>query len=194
MPDSPATYARAAFDAWHEQDAETIITLAEPATAQLLLARDPADEAWSSEPLCEGAAGSTYCTWSAEDVQLQLRVSNESAATMQPHAVTEAAFVPNPGDIAIWPLATQEEADTTQISVDEGHSPWMLDAATVGSAFAGAVLGWADAIVEPMGGSTYRVYDRATGVAVEAEIVQPVREGAGGIWVVSRLVAVTGNE
>ena len=41
---------------------------------------------------CEGAAGSSYCTWEGDEYTLQLRILNETASTGQPHAVAEVAF------------------------------------------------------------------------------------------------------
>jgi len=41
---------------------------------------------------CEGAAGSSYCTWVGDEYTLRLRVLNETASLGQPHAVTEVSF------------------------------------------------------------------------------------------------------
>jgi hypothetical protein len=185
-PDSPAGYAQAVFDAWLQDDAPTIIDLSTSATAQRLLNTDPEPDAWAGSPACEGAAGSTYCTWTSASSQLGLRVANEAASQGGPHAVTEAAFTPRVDGIAIWPLTTQEEADNTQQSVDQGHSPWIVDPIAVASSYANAVNGWQDPVAEEIGPSIYRVTDTATGVALDLEIAQPARQGEGGIWAVIR--------
>src|SRR5690606_2196345 len=106
--DSPAAYAEATFDAWLNDDSATVIQLSEPSAAQMLLARSPGDEKWTEAPLCEGAAGSTYCTWSSVDTQLVLRVANEAASLGEPHAVTEAAFIAPVDGVAVWPFTTQD--------------------------------------------------------------------------------------
>ena len=41
---------------------------------------------------CEGAAGSSYCTWVGDEYTVQLRILNETASLGQLHAVTEVAF------------------------------------------------------------------------------------------------------
>jgi hypothetical protein len=189
---SPAEYAQVAFDAWQGGDAVTLIRQANLPAAQLLLARQPGEETWAG-PACEGGAGSTYCAWEAEasqDVlpsQLVLRVGNEDAVADEPHALGEAFFARLVDHVAIWPLTTAEEAEHTQASVDEGHSPWMVDPATVVESFAAAELGWEEPVVEPLAVATYRVTDSATGVAATVDVAQPAREGSGGIWAVIRL-------
>ena len=41
---------------------------------------------------CEGAAGSSYCTWAGDEYTLQVRLGNELASRGEPHAVTEVVF------------------------------------------------------------------------------------------------------
>ena len=41
---------------------------------------------------CEGAAGSSYCTWEGDEYTMTVRVRNEAAAEQQQHAVTEVKF------------------------------------------------------------------------------------------------------
>jgi hypothetical protein len=187
-PTSGAEYAQAVFDAWQSGDSATVIELSGPATAQLLLARSPGDDQWSDTPSCEGAAGSTYCTWTSGGPSLQLRVLNEAASKGAAHAVSEAAFVEAPGAVAIWPFTSQEAADNTQQSVDDGHSPWQLEPSAVATSFAGAVLGWDNAVVETLSAPVnLRVSDATTGVSVDLELAQPSRPGNGGIWAITRL-------
>lgn len=187
---TPAGYARDAFNAWRTRDAATLVRLAQPSAAQLLLAR-PASERWSG-PSCEGAAGSTYCRWTANGVDLVLRVANQDAAAGRPRAVTEAFFQPAAGRVAVWPLTTSQEAANTQRSVDQGHSPWMLEPEAVVDSFARAVLHWDQPILERQGETTFLLTDAATGVTVQVEVGQPARGGRGGIWAVTRLGSLAG--
>jgi hypothetical protein len=90
-PNSPAGLAIAAFNAWVARDVTTLERLTSATAAQVLLAREAKDNVWVG-PTCEGAAGSTYCTWTAERARLVLRVGNEAASTGQTHAVVEASF------------------------------------------------------------------------------------------------------
>jgi hypothetical protein len=186
-PASPLAYAEATFNAWSSYDAATLINLPEPAPAQLLLARDPRMDTWSGPSLCEGAAGS-YCTWSSDSSQLVLRVANEAASQGQPHAVTEAAFIPTVSGIAIWPFTTQEAADNPQAMANQGHSPWMVNPATVVQFFTGSTLGWQAPVVEPtVDTARWSLTDGATGVVVHVTVSRPARQGFGGIWAVTRL-------
>jgi len=41
---------------------------------------------------CEGAAGSSYCTYEGDEYTMTVRVLNEMASRRQPHAVTEVRF------------------------------------------------------------------------------------------------------
>lgn len=187
----PADYASAAFDAWVDGDEDELRQRVQPSVAEFLLARGPGNVDPRPVPLCEGAAGSTYCTWllAEDDIQLLLRVDNQAASEGQPGAVVEAAFITSPGGVAIWPLTTQEEADNTQQSVDEGHSPWMLDPPTVITFYAEAELGWAEDTVDVAEGdheTPFLLTNTSTGLVVDVEVTRPARPGDGGIWAMAR--------
>jgi hypothetical protein len=186
LPTTPVAYAEATFAAWQSQDTARLQRLAQPADAALLIARHPQPgETWTG-PACEGAAGSSYCTWTTPTASLTIRVGNEAASQGHDHAVTEAFFDPPPGGVALWPLITAAEAANTQHQVDQGHSPWMLDPAAVADSFARAVLGWSEVDVTVEGPSAVRVADAGGTAAVELGVAQPARTGPGGIWVVIR--------
>lgn len=186
LPDDPTSYAAAAFRAWRRGDLSALSTLAEPQVVEILTAQAPEPGRWG-RPQCEGAAGSTYCAWTRPEVQLVLRVRNDLASTGEPQAVIEAFFTTAPDRVAIWPLTTQEQADNTQVQVDQGHSPWHLDPATVASSYASAELGWEDAVVEQVQPGTFRVTDPESGASALITLAQPAREGEGGIWAVTRV-------
>jgi hypothetical protein len=188
LPTDPQAYATATFRAWLAGNEARLSRLAAPPVADFLLARAPESTSGWSGPECEGAAGSTYCTWTRPETDIVIRVANEAASQGQTHAVTSAFFQPAGDDVAIWPFTTAEEASNTQDQVDQGHSPWMLDPAAVASFYASAVLGWTDADVfqaqpDPV---TFWVTDPATGTMAELVLDQPVRQGEGGIWAVTR--------
>jgi hypothetical protein len=188
LPDNPQAYATATFRAWLNGNEARLSRLAAPPVAQFLLARAPESASGWSGPSCEGAAGSTYCSWTRTETEVVVRVANEAASQGQPRAVTEAFFQPAGDDVAIWPFTTAEAASNTQDQVDQGHSPWMLDPAAVSSFYALAVLGWEDADVQqarpdPL---TFWVTDPASGTMAELTLGQPVRQGEGGIWAVTR--------
>jgi hypothetical protein len=88
-PTSPQAYAEAVFVAWQSTDGPTLRDLAEPGAVETLSATAPPRAAWTG-PTCEGAAGSSYCTWTSAGITLVLRVANEAAAHGEARAVTEA--------------------------------------------------------------------------------------------------------
>jgi hypothetical protein len=87
--DDPEGYATAAFQAWQQGDDATLELLTSPAALAVLTAQAPGTDEWTG-PVCDGAAGSSYCTWSGSGEQLVLRVANQAASTGEPHAVHEA--------------------------------------------------------------------------------------------------------
>jgi hypothetical protein len=91
LPRDPNGYATAAFLAWQQGDDATLERLTSPAALAVLTARAPGTGDWTG-PICEGAAGSSYCTWNGPEDQIVLRVANEAASTGQAHAVHEARF------------------------------------------------------------------------------------------------------
>ncbi|HEY8525475.1 MAG TPA: hypothetical protein VIL48_10955 [Acidimicrobiales bacterium] len=179
----PARYVAAAFRAWRTGDLAALDRYVPGAVLDFLAARAPEAGRWS-RPTCEGAAGSTYCTWSRSETRLTLRVANEPASQGEPDAVTSASFTPPAGGVAIWPFVTAEAAANAQEQVDQGHSPWLLEPSAVAGFYAGAVLGWDDAGVEPVRPGVYWLTDPATGARAEVELAQPARTGDGGIWAV----------
>jgi hypothetical protein len=184
LPTNPQAYATATFRAWLRGNETQLSRLAAPPVAQFLLARAPESTRGWSGPECEGAAGSTYCTWTRSETQIVIRVANEAASQGQTHAVTEAFFQPVGDDVAIWPFTTAEEANNTQDQVDQGHSPWLLDPAAVSSFYASAVLGWTDADVQQAQPDPVTFW--VTDLAAELVLAQPVRQGEGGIWAVTQ--------
>lgn len=75
-------------------DRATAMGLAEPDAVSTLFARTwKASDNWMFAS-CEGAAGSTYCSWTRPGEQLVVRVRNDLAGP--PVRVLEAAFKPLP--------------------------------------------------------------------------------------------------
>lgn len=189
VPDNPSDYAVAAFTAWQQGDLTALTDLAVPEVLSFLDAVSPDGGSWEG-PQFEGAMGSTYATWTRPDIDFVVRVGNEMASTGEPHAVREVFFSPAPGRVAIFPFTTQDEANTTQAQVDQGHQPWLLDPAMVASAYATAGLGWENPTVVMRQTGWYQVTDPATGAAADLALRQPARTGEGGIWAVTRAGSV----
>jgi hypothetical protein len=189
VPDNPSDYAVVTFTAWQQGDLTALADLAVPEVLAFLDAVSPDGGSWAG-PQFEGAMGSTYATWTRPDIDFVVRVGNEMASTGKPHAVREVFFSQAPGRMAIFPFTTQDEANTTQAQVDQGHQPWLLDPAMVASAYAAAGLGWDNATVVMRQTGWYEVTDPATGAAADLALQQPVRTGEGGIWAVTRAGSV----
>jgi hypothetical protein len=85
---APEDVALAFVSAWQAGDEELMSELADPdATGQTADLPRPSDPVYS---YCEGAAGSTYCTFEDDGGELVVRVSNEP-----PARVIELIFVPD---------------------------------------------------------------------------------------------------
>ena len=90
LPDSPRAYAQAFVTAWVDRD--------RPRAARLATA-SAVDAAFASTvqksptfTMCEGAAGSSYCTWQGDEYTMVVRVGNERVAQHQEQAVGEVRF------------------------------------------------------------------------------------------------------
>ena len=91
IPSDPEAYATALIRAWELGDAPVAEVFATDDAFNQLFAFEGggAPGIWQVT-FCEGAAGSTYCTFSAGgDATLTVRVVNELAAQSSPDAVTE---------------------------------------------------------------------------------------------------------
>jgi hypothetical protein len=90
IPDNARDYAGAFVTAWAERDRVRAAQLATASVVQTAFA--------SSVPTppelkgCEGAAGSSYCTYEGDEYTMTVRVLNETVSQRQPHAVTEVRF------------------------------------------------------------------------------------------------------
>jgi hypothetical protein len=90
LPDSPRAYAQAFVTAWVDRD--------RPRAAKLAI-KTAVDTAFASTvkksptfTTCEGAAGSSYCTWQGDEYTMVVRVGNERVAQHQEQAVREVRF------------------------------------------------------------------------------------------------------
>jgi hypothetical protein len=90
IPGSARDYAAAFVTAWAQRD--------KPRAEQLATSTVVTTTFASSVPTpptlegCEGAAGSSYCTYEGDEYTMTVRVLNEMASQRQPHAVTEVRF------------------------------------------------------------------------------------------------------
>jgi hypothetical protein len=91
IPDNPDDYATLLIRAWEQGDAATAQVLATDVAFDTLFAFESGGpEAGWQLVACDGAAGSSFCTFSAGgDPRVIVRVTNETASQSGPDAVTE---------------------------------------------------------------------------------------------------------
>jgi hypothetical protein len=92
-----------------------------------------------------------------------------------------------------WPVRTFGQARALQARVDVGHQPWLLSPEQVALAFARAEMHFYDPVTRRIAPATYDVGERNSEWAATLRLVQPVRHGAGGIWVVTRIASPEGS-
>jgi hypothetical protein len=90
IPTDPQDYATAFVGVWEAGDQESALVFGTQAAVDAIFAVESGGPGTWSVTGCEGAAGSTYCTFSAGgDPTIVVRVGNEAAAQGQHQAVTE---------------------------------------------------------------------------------------------------------
>ena len=155
LPTSPDEYATAFVGAWVAGDRDTASMLASTEAVDTLFAVDAGGNVWALE-LCEGAMGSSYCTF-VDGAGVDRRAGRQRGGDARavagdrrgdhrggdrPTAPPTSVVIPDtPGDyatafIAAWVtgdrdaasvLATAEAVDAL-FAVDPGTSAWALDA------------------------------------------------------------------
>jgi hypothetical protein len=103
---------------------------------------------------------------------------------------------PAPGSETVvgrWPARTLGYARTLQDGADAGRRPWLLSPEQVALAFARAEMDFLDPVTRRIAPATYDVGPRNSEWAATLHLAQPVRHGAGGIWVVTRIASPEGS-
>jgi hypothetical protein len=90
IPGTARDYAAAFVRAWVERNRAHLDRLGTP-SAVTAATGSTVDQAPTFRS-CEGAAGSTYCTWEGVEYTMTVRVLTEKASLRQEHAVTEVRF------------------------------------------------------------------------------------------------------
>ena len=105
--------------------------------------------------------------------------------------VVDISHRPAPAGFAgIWPFSSQEQAQAAQRAVAEGHQAWLLDPRQVASAFASSVLGAVrPTTTQPRPRIVLLTWSGSRDV-VRTELAQPVSQGSGGVWMITRVVRV----
>ena len=89
LPTDPQAYATAFVQAWEVGDQTTALELGTQRAVDAIFAFESGGAGSWSLVSCEGAAGSSFCTFTAGgDPTVVVQVGNEAAAQGQPQAVT----------------------------------------------------------------------------------------------------------
>jgi hypothetical protein len=95
--------------------------------------------------------------------------------------------------VGVWPVRTLEQARALQVRADAGHQPWLLSPELVALAFARAEMHFPDPVARRIAPATYDVGERNSEWAATLRLAQPVHQGAGGIWIVTRVASPEGS-
>ena len=90
IPDNPKAYGQAFVTAWVDRDKADAVRLG--TTSAVDTAFGSTVKTAPKFTTCEGAAGSSYCTWEGDEYTMTVRILNEAASQRQQHAVTEVKF------------------------------------------------------------------------------------------------------
>jgi|Tabmets5t2r1_1033131.scaffolds.fasta_scaffold24987_2 hypothetical protein len=95
--------------------------------------------------------------------------------------------------IGLWPARTLGYARMLQDNADAGHRPWLLSPELVATSYGAAELGLYQPVARRVGPNAYEVGATGSEWAAKLYLAQPVRQGAGGIWVVTRTASPEGS-
>jgi hypothetical protein len=117
------------------------------------------------------------------------RVTATSAPAAKPAPPAPRPPKPAPAPetvVGLWPVTTLQQAREIQDGADAGHQPWLLSPERVAVSYAASELGLYQPVARRVGPSTYQVGATGSEWAATLRLAQPVRQGPGGVWVVTR--------
>ena len=95
--------------------------------------------------------------------------------------------------VGLWPARTLEQARMLQDGADAGHQPWLLSPELVATSYGAAELGLYQPVARRVGPNAYEVGATGSEWAAKLFLAQPVRHGAGGVWVITRTGSPAGS-
>ena len=95
--------------------------------------------------------------------------------------------------VGLWPARTLEQARVLQDGADAGHQPWLLSPELVSTSYATAEYGISDPVARKVGPAAYDVGARNSEWVATLHLAQPIRQGAGGVWVITRTANPAGS-
>jgi hypothetical protein len=114
----------------------------------------------------------------------------------RPPASTTPKPKPSPAPetiVGLWPARTLEQARVIQDGADAGHQPWLLSPELVSTSYAAAEYGISDPVTRRVGRAAYEVGARNSEWVATLHLAQPVRQGAGGVWIITRTANPAGS-
>jgi hypothetical protein len=114
----------------------------------------------------------------------------------RPPASTTPKPKPSPAPetiVGLWPARTLEQARMLQDGADAGHQPWLLSPELVSTSYATAEYGISDPVARKVGPAAYDVGARNSEWVATLHLAQPIRHGAGGVWVITRTANPAGS-
>jgi hypothetical protein len=123
-------------------------------------------------------------------VQRVTATSAPAAKPAPPAPRPPATRLPGPAPapdtvIGLWPVTTLQQAREIQDGAAAGHQPWLLSPERVAVSYAASELGLYQPVARRVGPSTYQVGATGSEWAATLRLAQPVRQGPGGVWVVT---------
>jgi hypothetical protein len=114
--------------------------------------------------------------------------SRPPATTPKPNPAPDPETI-----IGLWPVRTLEQARMLQDGADDGHQPWLLSPEQVATSYGAAELGLYQPVARRVGANAYEVGATGSEWVAKLHLAQPVRHGAGGIWVITRTGSPAGS-
>jgi hypothetical protein len=121
--------------------------------------------------------------------QIERGVPNHPRAT-----IPKPKPAPGPETIVgLWPVRTLEQARMLQDGADAGHQPWLLSPELVATSYGAAELDLYQPVARRVGLNAYEVGATGSEWVAKLYLAQPVRHGAGGVWVITRTASPAGT-
>jgi hypothetical protein len=95
--------------------------------------------------------------------------------------------------VGLWPVRTLEQARMLQDRADAGHQPWLLSPELVSTSYGAAELGLYQPVARRVGPNAYEVGPTGSEWVAKLYLAQPIRQGAGGVWVITRTANPAGS-
>lgn len=132
--------------------------------------------------LLAGCGGTSPPAPQAAGSSAELSAAPSATPSVTPRTTAPQA-APN-GTTLLWPVTDLAAAQELQTRVDGGAQPWTLDPEEVAISYATTTYGWTNPEPTSTAPGSVDLTDASGGTA-HITLVQPVRAGSTGIWVVS---------